>query len=314
MTEGRLYKSAEQGVTIYQGKLETCPMFKWLLQAVLLFSVIASFIAWIVMSDEWLDRQYISLIDAYQLVTVATLVFLAPLLAVRPLRKLTRPGFALVSTLLFFLCLCISLLTVYKLWGTVGVTLGILMAGVGEIPLAVFAAIIKGKWTMLAHVIFSLVGFTACLMVEYHAEKNWGEKTDMPGEAPAAVVEASSVSWVCLALAVPALVGMAISSSAGFIFASFGALTLAAIAIGIKKGLKVVFVAFLAINLYYLFAHDYPLFPVNLSGIFNGEPDAFINLLRATQNVLSFYSAALLLSPSALRWFWTKPQPPTLPA
>lgn len=288
-------------------------MLNRLIQFVFVIAGIAAFVAWVVMSDEQIARQYIRLVDVYQITIGLTLIFLAPLLAVRPLRKLTRPLFAIIAATLLFLCMCLSLLTVYALWGTIGVSIGMLLAGVGEIPLAICAATLKGNWTMLAHVIFSLLGFIACFWVEPYAAKNWGTESDKPGEAPGTVVEASNLTWINLVLCLPAMIQMAKSSAEGLVISILMLIALAAIAIGMRKGLKVVFVLFIGANIYYIFNHDHSLFPIDLNSLANGKPDAYLDLLRAMLNSLSFYAAALLLTPSALRWFWKKASPPPLP-
>lgn len=289
-------------------------MLNRFLQSTFFIAGIAVFIAWIVMSDEQIGRQMPRLVDAYQITIGLTLIFLAPLLAVRPLRGLTGPCFAILATALLLICLCISLITVYALWGTTGVTIGMLLAGVGEIPLAILAAILKGKWVMLVHVILPLVGFIACTLASDHAEKNREPQTDKPGQAPGTVTQASNIAWICLILGFPACIQMATSSTEGLAIGIFSALILAAAAIGIRKGLKVAFVLFIGANIFYIFKHDHDLFPVDLSGLLNGKPDAYIDLFRTMQNALSFFTAALMLTPSALRWFWKKPGPPPLPA
>ena len=265
------------------------------------------------MSDEQIARQYPRLVDAYQTAGL-TLIFLAPLLAVRPLRNVTSDCFAVLATTLLILCLCLSLITVYALWGTTGVTIGMLLAGVGEIPLAILAAILKGKWVMLVHVILPFIGFIACDLASNYSERNRGPVSDKPGEAPGTVTQASNIAWISLVLGFPAFIQMARSSTEGLAIGIFGALALAAAAIGIRKGLKVAFVLFVGANMYYILKHDHALFPVDPAGLLNGKPEAYIDLFRTIQNSLSFYAAALLLTPSALGWFWKKPGPPPLPA
>jgi hypothetical protein len=50
-----------------------------------------------------------------------------------------------------------SLIVAYALWGTAGIVIGLLLMGVGVVPVAIVAALLHGEWFAIGNLAFGLV-------------------------------------------------------------------------------------------------------------------------------------------------------------
>ena len=50
-----------------------------------------------------------------------------------------------------------SLLVTYTLWGGIGLAIGLFMAGVGVVPLALLATLFNGLWSTLGELVLGLI-------------------------------------------------------------------------------------------------------------------------------------------------------------
>ncbi len=86
------------------------------------------------------------------------LLVLLPLSIFRKLRHWTSLGFYLVSFLFGTLLFTFSCLVAVELWGFIGLIIGLVMWGVGVVPVAFLAALFHGEWALLGYVVLGTVG------------------------------------------------------------------------------------------------------------------------------------------------------------
>ena len=278
--------------------------FSKLFTGISLVAVLAAFVAYIVNDEDWLVTKYALLIDWYQIALCAALFILLPLSAIRPIQILLFPGFASARVILFFCSTCIDTLTLYALWGNTGVTIGLLMGGVGIFPLSVIACVINGKWVMLAHILISTAAFVGCFIAEIMVGSVVPGQEDRPTGAPGNVKQASNATWMSLFLALPFLYGFAIKDNEGIVMAAFSSLTLVGMAVGIRRGYKIALVVGLLTIAYGAPSQMHWFSDFDLNGILNQDGKAYISLLGVIQNILAAYTFIMLLTPTSLRWFW----------
>ena len=266
---------------------------------------LVAFVFWIIKDDQWLSAEYLNLVDVYQITLAIALIILAPLLVIKPLRRLLHPCFAIARAVLTFCCWAISLLAVYMLWGSTGVTIGLILGWVGEIPMAVVACLTKGSWMMLMHILITFIGFFGCFLAEALTDPTANNNAPKEGETPDTILQASNSIWVGLALAIPGLISIAINQHLGIFIAASGLGLSAVLAVGVRKGYKIASVAYALLVIpvaskYFLSIGDF-----NLNGIMKLDEDAMLNLFEIVQTVIGYYALAMLLTPSALKWTWS---------
>ncbi len=116
-------------------------------------------------------------------VLVLAVLGLLPLCVSKETRGVGGLGLTFVSyvfgaTLWFW-----SLLITYTLWGWVALIIGLVIAGVGVLPIALLATAIKGEWTVFGELLFLMVAtFGTRGMGLYFVNRNAGDpgETDMP--------------------------------------------------------------------------------------------------------------------------------------
>lgn len=94
---------------------------------------------------------------AFWIVLVIDIVVLVPLSFIQRTERFAGTAL-LYSSYLFGLTLWAwSLLLTYHWWGWFGVVIGLLIVGVGVVPVAMLAALVHGAWAVLGETIFILV-------------------------------------------------------------------------------------------------------------------------------------------------------------
>lgn len=274
------------------------------------FATLVALISWVIRDDEWLLAKYKDVVDIYEVTLAIALCIMAPLMVMRPARVLLQPGFAIARTVLMFCSWAIAFSAVYFIWGTLGVTIGLLFAWVGGLPMAVVACILRGAWPMLAHVVLSTIGFMACLMAELKCDtENWPQD-DRAGEAPGSIKQASNSVWVCLVLTLPAMIGTIANQDFGVWIALACVIFYSVLAITIRKGFKLGFLMYVAATVPFSAQYLEWLQRFNIAGIVKLEPDAVLGLFQCMQAVLAIYALVMLLTPTAVKWVWVaRPQP-----
>jgi hypothetical protein len=80
-----------------------------------------------------------------------------PLAFFRRTKEFSGKAFFLSSyfygVLLWLSCLVIT----FKLWGWVGIVIGLLLLGIGIVPIAIVATVIAGMWSIMLHIIVLIV-------------------------------------------------------------------------------------------------------------------------------------------------------------
>ena len=119
----------------------------------------------------WLaDKAYPILIVLFLLALVVTVFILLPLAIFRKTRGFAGVGIYVTSYVYGLTVWVWSLLLTYTLWGGFGVVIGILMGGVGIVPLSVVACLFKGMFStafqvvLLAAFVFAVRAFALFLV------------------------------------------------------------------------------------------------------------------------------------------------------
>lgn len=266
-------------------------------------ATLLGFVCFIVKSDDWLMAGYMQLVDVYQITTVTALFFLAPLLVIKPLRRMLHPCFAIARATFMFCCWALSFLAVYGSWGTTGVTIGLLFAWIGGIPMAVVACVTKGAWGMLLHSVIPFIGFIACFFAETLTDPS-NKRNETQGSIPDSILQASNSMWVCMALAIPALIGMALNEPYGIFIVTTCLGLYVMMAIGVRKGFKTASIAYALIIIPVASPYILLIGNFDIQGIIKLEGNALLNLFRSVQTVIAYYALLMLLTPSALKWTW----------
>lgn len=105
----------------------------------------------------WLsERVYPWLVIINGILLLAVIVVLLPLAIFRRTRPYAGAG-VYFSSFVFGLTLFIwSLLITYALWGVVGIVVGLLLMGVGVVPIAILACLFHGLWSVIGQLLLLL--------------------------------------------------------------------------------------------------------------------------------------------------------------
>ncbi len=107
----------------------------------------------LVQGGAWLaDKVYPILIVLFLIALIVTVFILLPLAIFRKTRGFAGVGIYVASYVYGLTVWVWSLLLTYTLWGGFGVVIGILMGGVGIIPLSVVACLFKGMFSIALQV------------------------------------------------------------------------------------------------------------------------------------------------------------------
>lgn len=82
---------------------------------------------------------------------------LGPLSLIPPARGIAATGFVITSFVFGAVMWFSSLAVTYDLWGTMGVIIGLLIAGVGIVPVAMLATLFHGEWEGLIEFVILIV-------------------------------------------------------------------------------------------------------------------------------------------------------------
>lgn len=102
---------------------------------------------------------------------IVTFVFL-PLLPIRKARAFSCVGLNFASAMFGFTLWVWGLLLTYRLWGAIAVVIGLVIFGVGVIPVAMIATLFKGMWLTLGElVLLSVLTFGTRFIAVWAARK-----------------------------------------------------------------------------------------------------------------------------------------------
>jgi hypothetical protein len=89
------------------------------------------------------------LISVGWIVLAIDLLILLPLAISQRLRGLAGAGLFITSYLFGVICWLVGLLVAYTLWGLWAIIIGLLLLGIGVVPIGMLAAVFEGQWYML---------------------------------------------------------------------------------------------------------------------------------------------------------------------
>lgn len=104
------------------------------------------------------------------------IVVLGPLSLFRKTRTSSATGYYIASYLFGVSVWMYGLVVTYAIWGGFGLFIGLIMAGVGVVPLGIVAAMLHGEWQAVGSLILGLVftvgtrALAAYLLTKIHQE------------------------------------------------------------------------------------------------------------------------------------------------
>ena len=99
-------------------------------------------------------------------------VVLGPMVLIRRTREAAGVGMVIASWVLGVGLWLWSALVVFAFWGVVGLVVGLLIAGVGVLPLAAIASLLHGSWPILIQLIlYTAVVFGLRILGVWISEK-----------------------------------------------------------------------------------------------------------------------------------------------
>ena len=103
------------------------------------------------------DKIYPWLLKISEIVFDVCVLVLLPLCIFRKLRPWCGVGFVYSSYIFGILLWAFSCLFVVDVWGYFALVVGLLLAGVGVVPVALLASVIRGEWSVFGNVLFGIV-------------------------------------------------------------------------------------------------------------------------------------------------------------
>jgi hypothetical protein len=55
-----------------------------------------------------------------------------------------------------------SAVTTYRLWGTIALVIGLLLGGIGVVPIALIATVVASEWVVFGYLMINLLLLLAC--------------------------------------------------------------------------------------------------------------------------------------------------------
>ena len=108
--------------------------------------------------EVWLSAKLYPWLVALNGLTFAVLVFvLLPNAVFSSIPKFAGNGMFIASYVFGATLWVRSLLVTYTLWGGIGLAIGLFMAGVGVVPLALLATLFNGLWSTLGELVLGLI-------------------------------------------------------------------------------------------------------------------------------------------------------------
>lgn len=105
---------------------------------------------------------------AFTITLLVSLVLLAPLALISPTRGFSAAGFMIASCAFGAILWIWGMAFTYSVWGLFGVVVGLVLFGVGVVPVAMFAALVHADWGTLG--LFLII---AVLTIGCRGLANW---------------------------------------------------------------------------------------------------------------------------------------------
>lgn len=105
---------------------------------------------------------------AYSIIFLVSIVVLVPLALIPPTRSFSAVGLLIASYAFGAILWIWSMAYTYSVWGLVAVIVGLGFLGVGVVPIAMFAALVRADWGNLGAFVVAAV-----LTFGYRGAANW---------------------------------------------------------------------------------------------------------------------------------------------
>jgi hypothetical protein len=126
----------------------------------------------IIKGGVWLGKTVYPLsILLTQLAFAASIFVFLPLSFIRRTYGLSSGGLFIASMVIGVGIWIWALLLTYHIWGAVGVFVGLFMMGVGVVPVALVATMVKGMWGIFGQLLLALALMWAVRLYAYHVDQ-----------------------------------------------------------------------------------------------------------------------------------------------
>ena len=110
----------------------------------------------------------------FSITLICSIVILLPLSLLPPTRGFSAVGFMVASSAFSAILWLWGMAYTYSVWGMFGVIIGLVMMGIGVVPVAIFAALVHGDWSN-----FWMLISTGFAIIIFRVFANWlAEKAD----------------------------------------------------------------------------------------------------------------------------------------
>jgi len=272
---------------------------------------------YIFVSDKTMNEIAAWMIFPFSATITALVLLLTPLSAFRRFRPLLQPGFALAAAVLFICLLWVSTIYLHHTWGGFWVVVGLFFMVFGCIPLGILAALLTGDWLMFILFLICLTGLVGSSYAAWQMAEERDEPKSKAVEAPPGYArDATQAVWISLCFLLPYGI-----YSTGKPYWPWVIPVIVIIALGLGNSRRWAYVAYLALAgayLWLLYAKPELLVlrpdfrTLDASKEFHQLINGFSSYLTLAlkinsgiQHAVVVYAAGLLLTPSAIRWFWS---------
>jgi MFS family permease len=137
------------------------------------------------------------LVPAFLWTLAISIFILGPLAVIQRTRGFSAAGL-LIASYVFGACLWItSLLLTYELWGTIAVVIGLVILGIGIVPVALLASLFHAQWWHLLDLVMLIVAtFGTRLLAVWLAEKVDADRYAQAESQPSDCRRTGQQNWV----------------------------------------------------------------------------------------------------------------------
>jgi hypothetical protein len=130
----------------------------WTIAGILFLSLLILIPFIVIKGAVWLSAIiYPWLVRIMAFFIIVSLFILSPLSFFKKTRGIAGTGLFFLSYIFGATLWVWSFLLTYTLWGTLALVIGLFIAGIGVIPIAILATVFNGKWFELGNLILSLI-------------------------------------------------------------------------------------------------------------------------------------------------------------
>lgn len=141
---------------------------------IIIFVGFGLLVAFILKGSLWFSVKVFPLMGiVFWIVLIFSIVILVPLSIIKKTREIGLIGILITSYIYGLLLWVWSFLITFSTWGWIAVIIGLVIAGIGVVPIALLATILTAHWaTLLEIIILIVITFGVRFLALYIAEKN----------------------------------------------------------------------------------------------------------------------------------------------